>query len=85
MDCSKNCECCLMPFAKDPLGDKRENPKYCSYCFSEGKLHAEEAKDMKEFQKICYEAMRKNGTPWILAKLFSFSIRFAPYWKQRNK
>lgn len=25
--CSTSCECCLMPFNKDPLWDKRENPK----------------------------------------------------------
>jgi hypothetical protein len=48
-----------MPFAKDPLGDKREHPKYCSYCYSGGKLHAEDAKDMAEFQNIVYQNMRK--------------------------
>ena len=75
----------MMPLAKDPLGDKRENPKYCSYCFSGGKLHAEDTKDLAEFQQICYENMRKWGHSWIMAKIYAWSIQFAPYWKERNK
>lgn len=82
---TSSCECCLMPFSRDPLWDKRENPKYCSYCFSGGELHADKAKDLWEFQAICFDGMRKNGTPWIIAKFFAWTIRFAPYWKERNK
>lgn len=48
-----------MPLSKDSLGDARENPKYCSYCFSAGKLHADEAKNLEEFQQVAYENMRK--------------------------
>ncbi len=77
----KACESCLMPFDKDPMGDKIENPRYCSYCFNNGKL-CYEGTDLKEFQKVCYESMRKNGTPYILAKLYTFMIRFAPRWKK---
>lgn len=84
MNCAKNCECCLMPFSKDPLGEKRENEKYCSYCFSDGELHADKAKDMKEFQDICYKGMLEHGTPKWKARLFTWTIRFAPYWKKRN-
>lgn len=76
---AKSCESCLMPFEKDP--GVRENDRYCSYCFQNGKL-CYEGHDLKEFQRIAYENMRKNGTPLILAKFFAFMIRFAPRWKK---
>jgi hypothetical protein len=48
----------MMPLDKDPLGDKRENPKYCSYCYADGELHADKAKDLKEYQNIVFLNMR---------------------------
>lgn len=57
-NCNKNCESCLMPFSKDP--GVRENDKYCSLCFKNGKL-CYEGNDLKEFQKICKESMIKSG------------------------
>jgi len=69
-----------MPFNMDPMGDNRENPRYCSYCFKGGKLCYEG--DLKGFQKVCYEQMRKNGTSPIKAKFFAWMIRFAPRWKK---
>ncbi len=73
------CESCMMPFVKDP--GKRESDKYCSYCFKNGKL-CYEGYDLKEFQKVCYANMRANGTPFILAKFYTWTIRFAPRWKK---
>lgn len=73
-----------MPLGKDPLGESRENPAYCSYCFSGGKLHADQASSLAEFQSACFRSMRERGVPWILARLFAFSIRFSPYWKNRR-
>jgi hypothetical protein len=67
-----------MPFEQDP--GIRESEKYCSYCFKGGKLCYEG--DLKGFQKICYEAMVKNGMNKWKAKIFSWSIRFAPRWKK---
>jgi hypothetical protein len=69
-----------MPFSKDP--GKRESDKYCSYCFQNGKLNAEGA-SLEDFKKRCYEGMIKNGTNKYLAKFFTWTIQFAPYW--RNK
>ena len=46
-----NCESCLMPFAKDPKGENRENEKYCSYCFTNGSL-CYPGNDVKEFKKV---------------------------------
>jgi hypothetical protein len=75
------CESCLMPFSKD-VGH-RESPNYCSLCFKNGKL-CYEGNDLKEFQKVCYESMIKNGTNKFLAKFYTFMIKFAPRWKNRK-
>lgn len=77
----KSCECCLMPLAKDVKLSGSE--KYCSYCYADGRLHAE-GKSLKEFQRCSYEGMRKNGINPLMAWFFSQMIRFAPYWKARN-
>lgn len=73
------CESCLMPLVKDP--GVRENPKYCSYCFRNGKL-CYEGTDRKEFQAHAYQNMISHGTNPLLARLFAFLIRFAPRWRQ---
>lgn len=75
------CESCLMPFKKDP--GVREHERYCSLCFKNGAF-CYEGNDLKTFQKICYETMRKNGTPFILAKLYTYMIKFAPRWKNKK-
>jgi len=75
-DC-KACQSCLMPFEKDR--GVREDPRYCSYCFKNGKLCYEG--DLKGFQKIAYKAMREDGINALKATLFTFMIRFAPRWK----
>ena len=75
-----HCESCLMPFSKDT--GVREDPRYCSLCFKDGKL-CYEGTDLKEFQKICYQQMRRNGMNIVKAKILTFSIRFAPRWKKK--
>lgn len=73
------CESCLMPFSKDP--GVRENERYCSLCFKNGKL-CYEGTDLKEFQNVCYKSMRERGINPITATLYTFMIRFAPRWKR---
>jgi hypothetical protein len=68
-----------MPFSKDT--GVRENEKYCSLCFKNGKL-AYEGNNLKEFQKACYESMRNRGMGPLKATFFTFMIRFAPRWKK---
>ncbi len=75
---STACESCLVPFSKD-VG-VRENDRYCSLCFKDGRL-CYEGNNLKEFQKICYENMRKNGIHPFLASDYTWMIRFAPRWK----
>lgn len=69
---------CLMPFTQDT--GKRKNPNYCSFCQKDGKFCFKGTK--KEFQKMCYEQMRKKGISLLKAKFFTYMIGFAPQWKQ---
>lgn len=77
----KACNMCMMPFDKDT--GVRASDEYCSICFKNGEL-VYKGSDLKEFQKMSYEGMRKNGMNPIKARLFAFSIRFAPYWKNKK-
>jgi hypothetical protein len=70
-----------MPFNKDP--GTRTSKHYCSLCYNNGKLNADGV-SLKEFQACCYEGMRKRGMNPIVARIFTFMIRFAPYWKTRS-
>ena len=79
MKCDNNCKSCLMPFEKDP--GVRESADYCSLCYKNGKLCYEG--DLKGFQKVCYEQMRRDGMSVLKAKFFTFMIRFAPRWKKK--
>ena len=76
------CESCLMPFKKDPLGDKRESPEYCSYCFKDGKL-CYEGDDLKGFKKAMIAAIVARGESKIKAHFFAFMAGFAPRWKSK--
>lgn len=75
----KTCESCSMPFSKDT--GTRENQRYCSLCFKDGKL-CYEGTDLKEFQKICKESMLKSGTSPVKAWFFTKMIAYAPRWKK---
>lgn len=80
---SDMCESCLMPFKKDPLGDRRESTQYCSYCFNNGKL-CYEGTDLKEFKKRMIEAIVSRGEGRIKAHIFAFLAGFAPRWKKQK-
>ena len=79
---SQACEMCLMPFKKDT--GNRENKSYCSYCFKNGELSYKE-KNIKNFQKLCYDSMVKNGSNKYMAKFYTLFIPFAPHWKRLKK
>jgi hypothetical protein len=74
-----HCDSCLMPFEMD--AGKREDPRYCSLCFKDGKFCYEG--DVKGFQKMCYEGMLERGIPKLKAKFFTFMIGTAPRWKKK--
>lgn len=67
-----------MPFSKDP--GQREDGRYCSYCFNNGKLTYQG--DLKGFQRACYEGMVKSGMNRFAARFYTWMIRFAPRWKK---
>lgn len=73
------CASCMIPFEKDT--GKRESDKYCSMCFRDGKM-VYQGNDLKEFQKLCYEDMVKDGMNSWKARFFVWMIRFAPRWKK---
>lgn len=78
----KNCESCLMPFSQDPV-KTREDARYCSYCFVNGKLTYEG--DFNGFKKQCYEGMTKdNKMNKLQAKFFVWMMQFAPRWKNKK-
>lgn len=70
-----------MPFEKDP--GNRESAQHCSYCYQNGEL-TYKGNDLKEFQRLAYDGMRRSGMNPILARLFTFTIRFAPRWKNQK-
>ncbi len=76
-----NCESCLMPFQKDPLGVSREHEKYCSYCFRDGAL-CYPGTDVHEFKKAMEQAILARGEPAYKAWFFTFMAGFAPRWKK---
>lgn len=76
------CESCMMPFKKDPLGADRESEKYCSYCFSNGKL-CYDGNDVNEFKKIVENAIVARGENKWKAKFFAFMAGCAPRWKNK--
>lgn len=56
-----------------------EDPRYCSYCFKDGKWCYEG--DLAGFQRVAYQGMCSQGMHPLKAKLFAWMIRFAPRWK----
>ncbi len=85
-NCNYKCESCWMPLGKnlEDAGteiDGSKSTKYCKYCYVNGDLMYK-GNDVKEFQKICYENMLKNGMWWPKAKFFAWTINFAPRWKK---
>lgn len=66
-----------MPFDQDP--GIREDSRYCSYCFQNGKFCYEG--DFKGFQALCYTGMLQKGIHPLKAKFFAWMTRFAPRWK----
>lgn len=76
-----NCESCLMPFSKDPAGENREDARYCSYCFTDGKL-CYEGNDFAGFKKAMIDAIVARGGSRIIAHIYAFMASFAPRWKK---
>lgn len=76
----KMCESCMMPLDKDQ--GKRENDKYCSLCFKDGKL-CYQGNDLKEFQREVRDNIIKSGKSKFFANFAAFMVRFAPRWKKK--
>ncbi|QIW09932.1 hypothetical protein FIP56_04250 [Francisella sp. LA112445] len=77
----KNCECCFMPLSKDKI--ENGSNIYCSKCFQDNQLKAENM-SLNEFQRYAYDQMQKDGKNKMISYIFSWMIKFAPYWKTRK-
>lgn len=71
-----------MPLDEEHGQMNRENERYCTYCFKDGKL-CYEGNDLKAFQRRSYEAMVGHGIGKCKAKFFAWMIRFAPRWRKK--
>ena len=76
---TNQCQMCLMPESKDD--GVREREDFCSYCYKGGKIQFSGTRE--EFQDMVYNKMRKQGINPIMARFYTWTIRFAPYWKGR--
>ncbi len=74
----KSCSACFMSYNQD--SGTRINPNYCSYC-QNNKGNFKFKGTRKEFQRMCYVQMRKQGITPLIAKACTFSIRFVPHWR----
>jgi hypothetical protein len=77
----KSCESCMMPLDEGHGQANREDVRYCTHCFHDGKL-CYEGNDLKEFQRRSFDAMRSQGMGKCKAWFFTALIRFAPRWKK---
>jgi hypothetical protein len=82
------CQSCGMPMNKDPNGggtnaDGTKNRKFCSYCFQNGEFVGGET-TVEEFQEFCRKKMIENGTPKIMAWLFTRGMKRLERWN-KNK
>ncbi|ACC98987.1 hypothetical protein Emin_1438 [Elusimicrobium minutum Pei191] len=84
---NKFCQSCGMPMDKDPQGggtnfDMTKNTEYCSYCYKGGNFTF--IGDLKEFQEICKQHMKDQGTPGILAWFLAKNIKRLKRWKENR-
>jgi len=82
---NKFCQSCGMPMNKDPEGgglekDGTRSNEYCSYCYADGQFVNDSIETAKEMQKFCIEKMNEQGTPKILAWLFTRNIPKLERW-----
>lgn len=71
----------MMPFVKDPKGENREHERFCTYCYSDGKLNYQ-GNDLGEFKRAMIDAIVARGESKILAHIYAFMAGFAPRWKK---
>lgn len=82
----KNCQSCAMPLKKDPQGggsevDGSTSPKYCSYCYENGKFKQPDitAAQMQAFVK---SKLQELGFPGFIAGFFTKGIPKLERWKR---
>ena len=83
----KTCQSCAMPLKHDPQGggteaDGVKSPKYCSYCYQDGKF-TDDFKTAGEMQGFCKQKLVEMKFPRIIAWLFTRGIPKLERWKTK--
>jgi hypothetical protein len=73
--------------SKDPQGggtnaDGSRSPIYCSYCYEGGTFTF--TGTVEDFAELCRKAMIANGTPRLMAWLFTRGMKRLPRWKRQR-
>ena len=86
----KVCQSCGMPFRNDPKGGGRNadgsiNPKYCSYCYENGKFTQPDI-TVGQMQDLVKDRMRSMGMLYrLFASSFVKTIPKLERWNERLK
>jgi hypothetical protein len=81
----KFCQSCGMPMKKDEKGggnnvDGTKSPKFCSYCYQDGKFTRPEY-TAEQMQQRVKEKMKEIGFPGFLAGFFTSRIPKLERWR----
>lgn len=83
---SKFCQSCGMPMKKDiEMGgtnaDGSKSRTYCSYCYQDGQFTFKGS--AKEMQDFCKKKMMEQGSPSLIAWLFTRNIPRLERWRKK--
>jgi hypothetical protein len=83
----KFCQSCGMPMKKDEKGggthaDGSKSPKFCSYCYQDGKFTSPEITTAKEMQQFVKLNMKEMGIPGFLTGFFTYGIPKLERWRK---
>lgn len=81
---NKFCQSCGMPMSRDHQNggtnsDGSRSSEFCSFCYKDGAF-LDSCKTAKEMQYFCIEKMNENGTPKLIAWLFTRGIPKLQRW-----
>ena len=81
----KFCQSCGMPMKKDEKGggnnvDGTKSPKFCSYCYQEGKFTRPDC-TAEQMQQRVKEKMKELGFPGFLTGFFTSRIPKLERWR----
>jgi len=84
----KFCQSCGLPLKKDPghggtEADGLKSPKYCSYCFTDGKFKTPDM-TVGEMKTLVKGKLKEMGFPGFTLWFFTMNIPKLERWKKSN-